>query len=374
MLVYSLGILAYVYDPINENDLTRYMDFASQSNSMDFEEALMIFNSLYPQDYGVPIYVFIQWVLGQLNLEHMLPMISVMVVYGVSFYITSDLSKKFNKEYLLPYIIVLQMCLLPFLSIAGNIRNICAFSLVILAVYFDIVLRKRKLITLCLYIMPLLIHSSALVLIFARLLICVKRQIRLLMVAIVVFLPQLVQMLYNLRNTLTVFGTVGEITNLFILKINLYLNDDKSMWAQAVANSNFQIVNKFVLCSLAVILCILIFSFIDKFLLGNLSAFLNYAFILCTLTLSTLWVVTPLYWRFACTYCIVIGIIIFPLFDRRLVINVWGRLAKYGIFLYGPICLALNIYIGRVMVNYVDWITKFFVTNVFTMLFQVLSF
>ena len=130
LMIFSLGLLAYAYEPIHENDLTRYLTFALESSNYDFLETLEYFINQYPQDMGVPVYVFVQWICGKLGCVHLIPMFSLMIVYGVSFYISSDLAARFQVKKLTVYVILLQISLLPFLSIAGNVRNICAFSLV----------------------------------------------------------------------------------------------------------------------------------------------------------------------------------------------------------------------------------------------------
>lgn len=373
LMIFSLGLLAYAYEPIHENDLTRYLTFALESSNYDFLETFEYFINQYPQDMGVPVYVFVQWICGKLGCVHLIPMFSLMIVYGVSFYISSDLAARFQVKKLTIYVILLQISLLPFLSIAGNVRNICAFALVILAVYRDSVMNKKNITTILLYILPVFIHTAALILIGIRMLIGFNTRYQIFVFGGVVFLPQVVNFLFDAKSFFALLGPVGDTINLVILKIYLYLNDVDSEWAQAVINSRFQTANKFVLCSLAVLICILIYFYINKIVQKPLKRFLNYEFFLCALTISTLWFAAPHYWRFACTFCIAIAIVFFSLYEEIYLCPLWVRICRKVLFAYIPICIALNWYIGGAMVNYIEWIEKFFMTNIFTIGLDIIS-
>ena len=95
-------------------------------------------------------------------------MIAGCIVYGVAFYITCDVAEEYNAQSTIPAVIAIQGCMLPFFSIISNVRNVTAFSLIVLAVYLDTVKKKRNPVVLILYILPVFIHSSAIILVLLR--------------------------------------------------------------------------------------------------------------------------------------------------------------------------------------------------------------
>lgn len=84
LLVLSLGILAYSYTPSTENDLTRYFDMAYSYSNMNYFDAIG-YGTDDDKKNSIPLFVLEAWIFGNIDAVHMIPMITIMTIYGIAF-------------------------------------------------------------------------------------------------------------------------------------------------------------------------------------------------------------------------------------------------------------------------------------------------
>ena len=130
-------MLAYSYMPTTDSpDLVRYFNEVRVCSEMSLKQVLTT------QNDGQFIIYIAYWIIGKLGDVHLLPAISTSIVYGIALYIVCDSAEKYNIEKIIPYVLLCQLMILPFNSIVSNIRNICAFSMIILASYLNLIKEK----------------------------------------------------------------------------------------------------------------------------------------------------------------------------------------------------------------------------------------
>lgn len=372
-LVLSLGLAAYAYEPTAEIDLSRYFAIAKDSTLMSLPDAIDYFMESRPQDPRTDVYIIESWILTKMGIIHMIPMVTVVFVYGIAFYLTADIAGRYNVTEYIPVIILLQFSLLPYVSIISNVRNIWAFSLVILAVYWDLVCKKHGPIVWLTYILPLFIHPSSILLVVLRFFAGLKQKFLALFFGMAITFPAIIDFLYSIRGIFEGFGLLGQGVSLGLWKIYLYLHDTgETDWATHVSNSIYMKFNKLFLILLAVILCLLILKFVRKYTKPELKKFLNYELLLCILTISFTWFVVPHYWRFACAYDIALPVVMVPLLAMKGRRPFWVMAFTYGILCYIPVGLALQLWGSQYSTDYVQWIGSFCTTNVFSILWDMI--
>lgn len=373
LLIYVLGMLAYSFHPIVEIDLVRYFYRAQEYGALPLSR--IFYDASEGAQYDVMQWVFVvwSWIVGSVGAVHLLPMVSVMTTYGVAFYITTDFAHKFHGERYIPFIVILQLCMISLFSVISNVRNVWAFSLIILAVYLDLVKDKRNPIVLMLYILPGFIHGSAFLLLALRFLCKLGTKVFIPMLTGAIIFPQIVNFLYDLSNVFSALGPVGIIINLCVSRLYFYVQDSgDSEWAYQVANSLFQQVNRILMVSFAVIACLLILLWVRKHLEKRYLPFLNYFLLINICIIAFTWFIVPLYWRFSVVSFVFISVFLLPILQRR---RKEGNRLINLFYLILPCYMVLGalvqIWPFLNVVNLSEWLISFFTTNIFTILFDI---
>lgn len=161
-LLYALviGMMAYCYEPTYEIDLSRYFYQLDYCRTIPFSQAFT-----WAKD-GFVVKNLLFWIISRLGDNHILPLLSMTTIFGVATYICIDSTKESDIR---PFkILAVQLMLLPLYNTLSNVRNVVAFALIILAVYRDLVYKKRNIITILLYILPCFIHMAGLAMVLIR--------------------------------------------------------------------------------------------------------------------------------------------------------------------------------------------------------------
>ena len=163
----AFAIAGYCYNTNGNSDIVRYFAYIQEISEVPFKEVFGY--GLYGKQ-GLFIFNYLCWIVGKLGDPHIIPAISLFVIYYIGLYIACKLGIDYelpeNSVILGVVFIILG---LNFFSLVNNIRNVLAFVMVGFAVFRDIYLKKRNLPTILLYLMPLFIHRTALLLIAVRL-------------------------------------------------------------------------------------------------------------------------------------------------------------------------------------------------------------
>lgn len=308
IVVLALSLLAFSYVPAETTDLYRYRLIAERVSHLDFfdavtngfEEGLIIINLLF-------------WIAGKTKAVGLLPAFSVAVVYGVAGYITCDTAEAFERQDRIPWTLFIQFLLLPFFNIILNVRNVAAFSLVLLAVYRDIIKRKLNVITIAIYLSACMIHISALSLILLRIIIPIAKRHLILVTLLAAFLSSGLTFLYN---NVGLFGN----NNIFTRAIYEAYHYTTDTYAQTGYGAFYRSywwnnVNFYVCMAFALITLITIVRKKFRFTNNDVGEYSEdkhermaaYVYMICVMIFASNVFNAPHYWRYAVALSVGIG-------------------------------------------------------------------
>lgn len=308
----TFAIFSYSYIPIGECDLTRYFDYIKELSDYSFIGAIL---HVYEGQTNLFIFNAVGWIVEKLYDEHLLPAISVFFVYYIALYITCSISEKqkIDNKHLRVYLIFL-ICAIDWYGMTNNVRNILAFSIVLLAVYRDFCLDKRNIWTVILYILPIFIHPTAILLVLLRFGINVTKKIKIFMVALIVLVNPIIEFLYA---TVSI-AIDNSLFSYIIIKMHNYFFDTGSAWGLEVSQSIYYFVHKIIYISTTILYCLLYLTVNDKCEKNDgIDKFQNYIFLLGLMAISCVKMLRPEYWRF--TAIVVVGgsCIILPILQKK---------------------------------------------------------
>ena len=306
-LALFMGGLAYGYVPGESSDLVRYMEYVIMLGDMPLSDALL--SGIHGEE-GLWGFSAICWVIGKIGEPHILPFLSVFTVYYVGLYVTGRIgeSLEVREEQIATYMFFILVAS-NFYAIVNNIRNVLAFSIIGLAVFREIYDEKKDPITLALYLLPLTIHSSAAAILICRLLVPITSRVKLVGLALCVYIKQLIGFVDSITSKLPRSNSVLEIVQTTVHKAYRYFYEDDSTWGNAVANSGSRKVWKILYIALAFIICFIAY-YCSNYIKKRKSEFdadrfakpifmMDFAFLLGLMTIACLPMRMPEYWRFA---------------------------------------------------------------------------
>lgn len=306
--------MSYCYTPAWENDLVRYWVSAENMSNQDFMDAVL---GVYrASESKVYLFNLMAWIAGRTDL-HLMPAVSAYVVYYISFYITCRIGEKYcnNWKHTFGYLVFI-MCFLNFYEVTETVRNIMAFSMVEAAVFRDIYEEKKDLKTLALYILPIFIHPTALLLVAIRLVFNLASKIKIILLFLLAFIPLIINWVYD-----AFFGVLNiSAINTVIAKAYNYFLDNTSMWGIAIQGNLYYDIRRIVYISFTIITCIYFISNIymskvyssEKTVSLRTNKLQNYVFIIILLALSCTNTLTHEYWRFVSALVIFGGVYYIP--------------------------------------------------------------
>ncbi|MBR6954313.1 MAG: hypothetical protein IKH77_04675 [Clostridia bacterium] len=356
--VFVLFMIGYCIESSRVTDMTRYFLQISQCRGMSLQEAVVYQNdNLYVKD-------FFFWLSAQLEMPHLMTGMPVALVMGVMIYIACDYIEDNDQHKYLWLVVFLMLARTSLSALANNIRNISAFAIAVLAVYREIKQKKRNLLTLILYILPVFIHATGIILVAVRLLIPLVRRYRAVTLVLVFLLPGIIEFAYANVASLPLSGSLGTIIRRMVYSAHNYLAGE-SAYAQAqVASTNAQIKRVIAFTRLFFTTGVLYMEMKEE---GKPSAFKIYTFILAVLALSCVAFNTPAYWRFSTA----LGIANMPMYvnilSGKTKLKNWPSLLKLGLAAYSLITIVLRIDTVMDDVNIRYFVEEFLLTNAFTM-------
>ena len=161
-----LSILAFFYIPTNSADLSRYIASAHIYSSYSFSELVKTIS-----ETAAPMQVIYFYILGLTKVDGLIPAVSCMIFYGLTFSIFSDAIKRYNisgRNATLSLLFFMSMG--GFLNVISIIRSCVAFSAIAYCCYFELIGKKKIKRHIPIYIFSALMHPAAIVLIVVRVL------------------------------------------------------------------------------------------------------------------------------------------------------------------------------------------------------------
>lgn len=301
--------LAYSYTATSPTDITRHFDWIKEAGKMTFQRATNagLYLGKAARLYGFSI---LCWVIGKLKMPHLLPGFTIFFVYYNAFYCFGWTCEKKQVSPKIRMLIFLFMILsVNFFSVTNNIRNIFAFSLVGLAVFRDVVQKKRDFWMLLLYVIPLGFHPTSLLLIVFRLVgLIPQTKARVLLSG---FLLLVRPLLGFLENNISMFwtGPVGYYVGKLVHKGYRYFYLD-SEWSEEVMASGSELVFRLLYIGMALAFFILIAVHLAKQeKRPQEGQFFTFFLLICGFAIACAPMSSPQYWRFTAMACLYSGVI-----------------------------------------------------------------
>lgn len=290
------GSIAYSVNPTGEIDLVRYFEMIKQMEGQTLSAILLNdYQMLYTQDL---LFYFI----SKTEDLHILPFLVTTFVYFVSFYVSFDVfermelykSKKAKQYQVL--ISFFSISLIWTLDVISNVRNILAFMMIAFACYREFVEKKKGIVTWALYIFPLGLHTSAIVLLLLRILVPVIKKSKLLLMGAILF-PVMVEAIHQLLMRINSNNILIVLLKNMVNKAVYYLNWNSGGWADVVNNN---LLGRLVRVYVAIVLICFIFLLMHVVpkTNGAFKGMDSFLYSVVVMTLGCLYITTGALWRF----------------------------------------------------------------------------
>ena len=212
-----LAILAYFFQPRIGYDLCSYNIWIQNMKSFNGSDVLNYI--FYNGEFISMFYIYIISRIGNVQLLQVLP---TFLIYFIILYIIFDYCKMIRssrKSLLL--IMILSLSLFKYVFAVSSFRYILAYCIFSLAVYKDLVKKEKSFLCYALYVVPIFIHISSILLILIRMLFVIKNtKLRLLFFTLMFFVFLFPRALFE------IFGLFSDtfIIDYFLKKMDLYFN------------------------------------------------------------------------------------------------------------------------------------------------------
>ena len=365
MCVYFLFVGAYSYtwpDYFN-SDLLRSFPQIEFYGTMSFFDALVY-------DVRLPAKNFLFWLFGSLHLVRMVPAISTATVYAVAGYITCDTAVRYNGEKYIGTVFLIQLFLLPYVSLINNIRNVFGLVLVILAAYLDIVKGKRNIFVCFCYLFGTLMHVSVYPLILFRMFSWLGKKYFELFLFGQLFFAAIVFKIYELRSVFAVGGSFGIIIQSFLRKLNGYLLNTTGVGAVKYLNEGIFSARTFIVAGLVFALAMIWYAVRSKdYCFRDDKRFYSFIGMIATMAITFhFFMLVPNYWRFAAAFNAAIGMLYIPLLCSYNSLSFILKLLFRIHLLLVPLVLLFYVTAYFRAFYYSDWILDLLTTNYITII------
>jgi len=345
-LAYAFGASAYCYETTGTSDITRYFEYIEGIKKVSFSH-ILDYGKYGAEGEALYVFNFICWIAGKLNDPHIVPFISVFLVYYLSFRIYCEIGNDYNiKARDMIWGVLFLVMALNFFSLVNNIRNVLAYIIVGYAVYLDCYKKKRNIMVLLLYVLPIFIHSSASVLIIIRMLLFLAKRGKVAGVAIAMVLAPILEALKNLATNMTA-DSLKYIRKAIFMAYN-YFNDKSAIeWGLEAQASGTERLFKIAYITIMIIMCAYFYFIIremNKRKDTRASNYFTFVFYIGLMGISCTPMLVPIYWRFSATM-IALGGCVFPMSlkaqKKMVVIRQISWIVLYAL---GALCMCLYIW------------------------------
>lgn len=220
----------------NATDLYTYIDRINAIQGWSLSD---VYNTVY-FDSKTKLYVIdtLMYMASKSGNPYLLPWIIGFIDYYIIFYIFLDFRNRSHNSnwWQLCGLFIMLLGIATPLDVISNTRCISAYILISFAAYRELVQKKKNLTTLILYILPLWLHTSAIIFIGARLMMYLVRYIGNFTIVLSLFASNLITLLHQLASqiksdNLIVFMVVEAINQAY-----LYLSGVDAQFKARYAN------------------------------------------------------------------------------------------------------------------------------------------
>lgn len=336
-LAFFFGTIGYTLRYVNPNDLTRYFEKISKISNSLIETLVNDDQRLYINDI---LFHFIKIA----NNDYLLPFIVGFVCYLIVFYVLFDLisnSSRIFKGYEIISLIIFCVGMVPTYSIITNVRCVLAYLIMSFAIYMHSYKKKFNVFTIICYIIPLGLHSSAIIILLLRILSMILKKVSKVAIVFSLFLPSIVDFLHLYVNRIGL-GIIGGMLKNAVNKAYYYLYWNEGGWATQIESS---ISNIFTRITGTIMLLVFIFIILKN---SNKKLFkkeminlpmINYLFFVSVFALGCLSIKTGAFWRFNAIVMLFSPVIIVQALENEYI----SKKSVNYIYIYGYIVFAINL-------------------------------
>lgn len=299
----ALLFAVYGYNLYTQStDLHTYIERVQGINGWTLD---MVFNNMFFNSQS-KLYVtdFLLYIASKSGNPYLLPCMIGFIDYYIIFYIFLDYRNRCKNKNLLQLILISIMLIgisTP-LSVISNVRCVTAYAIICLAAYRELVQKKKNVLTIVLYILPIWIHTSAIMFLMIRLLVYIIKYIGGFSIVIALFLPNVITFLHNLTNGVMSNNVIiTSIVNAVDLAYR-YLPEGDTTSAMAL-QYNSDVVNRFVrtygtFFILLLIAIIYVQGYIHKNNKLKDEKIVQFLIVVAIVALSSLTIPTGIFWRY----------------------------------------------------------------------------
>ena len=361
-------ILAYCYVPKGNPDIIAYYKELDDIKGFSISEI-----SMYFQD-GLFVEHIYLWLISSIGLYRLEQAITTTIVYFIAYYITFDYYSDNQAIYCshdIKKVFIIQILLLPFFSIVNNVRNICCFSLIMLASYLDLYKRKRSVGVFVLYFLACFFHSTGIVLVALRLVLLLLKKHRIfelvflfLIVVATLFYPIVLELLDTI--TIEASGGILDHIKIFVAKAHWYVDQSTDYYKELSMDVYSTICRVIAFLGSSVVL----FSFNSNKYHNGSKQFVMYLRLISAFCIAAcILFKAPNYWRFFTA--LIIG---FCPFMLNFTHNSKNRLIIEVLFAFVAICFfVLHIIWSRHITDYNKMIILLFKNNPYTIVIDAFN-
>ena len=372
-LIFSLALIFAMFGYCmsfngKENDLTRYYDTI---NLMKDNSLLELLKNDDQMLYSKDILFYIVKMSGNVNL---LAFLVGLIIYSITSYVLFDMVKRSNRKFKTYEIFLMGLFCVGILSpyrIICNVRCVLSYIIMSFAIYRDLVQKKKNIWTILLYIIPLGLHSSAIIILLIRFLSILFKKLSIVAISIALFLPKIIDFIHFNIN----FGgsSIGRMISNAVNKSYYYLHWTEGGWATEVENALsskfFRFTGAIFLIS---ILFIILFSYYKDYKkkkeIKN-DNMINYLLFISVIALGTLSIKTGAFWRFESIVVLFSPVIFVRLLENK---NNFNKIIPY-FYIFGIIHFLINILFqinNLTGVGFITTIQKFLTTSFIEVLYS----
>ncbi len=308
--------------------------------------------------------------------NYILPFIVGFIIYFIVFYILFDMIERSGKKYRVCDALFLGLIAVGILApytIILNTRCVLSFMLVSFAVYRDMIQKKHNLATFLLYILPIGLHSSAVVIIVIRLLCVLFRKLnkaKWVILSLVLLFPTIVDFLYgHVAGILS--GPIGNVLSSAINKAYYYLHWTSGGWATQIESSTSSMLIKVFGTIFILFIIYILFrkrpnKLSEEPLLNK--PMVGFLFLVAVFALGCLNIKTGAFWRFEAIVVLFSPVILVQV-D---IISEKNRRIFHVLTLYALALMFYNVLYQISNTNTAETMVNFFTTSGFKVIYEML--
>ena len=370
LYTYAIFIIAYSYEATGRfsSDLLRYFAQLEQLQYLSPREAISYMNN------GLITENLFFWFIAHLQLPHLLPAITTATVYGVGAYIVFDTASKSDRRNSWK-IILIQLMIIPLINIITNVRNVFAFSVIVLGAYLELDKNKKWPISILLYLLAVFMHKSAAILVVLRLLVPVFKNKKFTLIGLVLIfsLPVFINFAYSHISFFSIGGQLGVVIRRLILSSHNYLlgveaSGSLGEYALKVQNSAGGLIARVIIFTFV---GLILFLYIRLFFVDKMSPFEIFAYLVFIVCLSCNAIDTPVYWRFGAAGCLAMGSVLYQLFKGKLFNTYISFVLRVSLYILSFLRLLLLLYQTREY-DYSLMAGNVILTNAYSIIFKII--